>query len=291
MLGLLRPITLTRKIYDSKNGEDTQKTLARAEGKPRVKDRTVNNAYDGLGIVHDFYYKVFSRNSIDGKGMAMIGNVHYQPKGTTEGYDNAFWDGEQMVFGDFTDGLDVIAHELTHGVTQYTAKLEYSNQSGALNESLSDVFACMIEQWWFGQTAVDGDWLLGQGLLSMLRRGPALRSLKAPGTAYKNDPILGTDPQPAHMNAYKNTTSDNGGVHLNSGIPNHAFYLAATGLGGFSWDKAGQIWYKTITDPTIKPTCNFKEFATLTVTHATALYGPGAATTVRSAWVGVGVLP
>ena len=103
--------------------------------------------------------------------------------------------------------------------------------------------ACVNNGGW-GETADEGDWLLGQGLLSMLRRGPALRSLKAPGTAYCNDPILGTDSQPGHMSGFVKTSDDDGGVHLNSGIPNRAFYLAATGLGGFSWDKAGQIWYK-----------------------------------------------
>lgn len=293
------PRQLSRKIYDCKDSEVLVTNIARTEGDARVKDRSINNAYDGLGIVYDFYYNIFGRNSIDNKGLQLIGNVHYQPEDAPAGYDNAFWDGGQMVFGDgdgeifddFTDSLDVLAHELTHGVTQYTAKLEYEDQAGALNESMSDVFACMCEQWWFGQTAEEGDWLLGQGLLSMLRRGPALRSLKAPGTAYRNDPILGTDPQPGHMSGFVKTNDDNGGVHLNSGIPNRAFYLAATGLGGFSWDKAGQVWYKALTDPTIPTTCTFKEFADLTVKQALALYGAGAATTVRSAWIGVGVLP
>lgn len=293
------PKQLKRKIFDCKDSETLRQDSVRVEGDKRVKDRSVNNAYDGLGIVYDFYYNIFGRNSIDDKGLELVGNVHFEPSDAPAGYDNAYWDGEQMVFGDgdgeifddFTDSLDVLAHELTHGVTQYTAKLEYQDQAGALNESMSDVFACMCEQWWFGQTADEGDWLLGQGLLSMLRRGPALRSLKAPGTAYRNDPILGTDPQPAHMKGYNKSPDDNGGVHLNSGIPNHAFYLAAIGLGGFSWDKPGQIWYKTLQDPTIPTNCTFKQFADLTVKHALALYGPGAATTVKSAWLGVGVLP
>lgn len=293
-----KPRKLSRKIYDCKDSEVLDVNIVRLENDDRVKDRSVNNAYDGLGIVYDFYHTVFGRNSTDNKGLELIGNVHYQPEDAPAGYDNAFWDGGQMVFGDgdgeifddFTDSLDVLAHELTHGVTQYTAKLEYENQAGALNESMSDIFACMCEQWWFGQTADEGDWLLGQGLLSMLRRGPALRSLKAPGTAYRNGPILGTDPQPAHMSGFVKTKDDSGGVHLNSGIPNRAFYLAATGLGGFSWDKAGRIWYKTLNDPSIPTTCTFKQFAELTVKHALALYGPGAASTVKSAWIGVGVL-
>src|SRR4029079_944922 len=136
---------------------------------------------------------------------------------------------------------------LTHGVTQDEAQLVYSNQSGALNESLSDVFGSLIKQFSLNQTADQADWLIGAGLLTKQVNGVALRSMKAPGTAY-NDPVLGKDPQPAHMKDYVNTISDNGGVHINSGIPNHAFYLIATQIGGNAWEKAGQIWYLTLRD-------------------------------------------
>ena len=137
------------------------------------------------------------------------------------------WNGSQMLYGDgdnsifidFTKGNDVIGHELTHGVTQYEANLTYSQQLGALNESVSDVFGSLLEQYHLQQTAGDADWLIGQGLLTANVKGIALRSMKAPGTAY-DDPVLGKDPQPAHMKDYVNTVSDNGGVHINSGIPN-----------------------------------------------------------------------
>jgi Zn-dependent metalloprotease len=289
------PRHLNRRVYSSEETFNLQRRLIRSEGQPRVADRQVNDCYDGFEITFNFFYTIFGRNSVDNNGGDLIGNVHYG-----HNHNNAYWNGTQMLFGDgdgiifdhFTDSLDVVAHELTHGVTQNTAGLIYQNQAGALNESISDAFACMVEQWHFNQTAVDGDWLLGQGIFSMARRGPALRSLKAPGTAY-NDPLLGRDPQPSHMRNYNNTTGDNGGVHINSGIPNHAFYLIATRLGGYSWDRPGKIWYVTLTSARLKakPRCTFKEFAELTVETARALYGVGLVQTiVRQAWVDVGVL-
>ncbi|BBE24050.1 hypothetical protein MN0502_29330 [Arthrobacter sp. MN05-02] len=138
-------------------------------------------------------------------------------------YDNAFWDGERMVFGDgdgeifgrFTASLTVISHELVHGFTQYSTNLEYQGQSGALNESLSDVFGVLVEQRELGQDAADATWLVGAGIFTAQVQGSALRSLRAPGTAYDDD-VLGRDPQPATMADYVETTSDNGGVHINS---------------------------------------------------------------------------
>src|SRR5699024_6933438 len=117
---------------------------------------------------------------------------------------------------------------------------------GALNESLSDVFGSLIKQYTLGQTAADADWLIGTGLLAPRVTGKALRSMKEPGTAYDDD-VLGKDPQPSTMDGYVNTGRDNGGVHINSGIPNRAFYLVATALGGNAWERAGQIWYDVLT--------------------------------------------
>ncbi|KAF2840739.1 metalloprotease, partial [Patellaria atrata CBS 101060] len=223
-------------------------------------------------------------------------SVHYE-----RNFNNALWDGTRMIFGDgdgiyfdaFTDSLDVVAHELTHAVTQYTAGLEYSGQSGALNESVSDVFACMAEQWHFRQTSATADWLLGQTLFPVARRGAALRSLKAPGTAY-DDEILGRDPQPATMAGYRplpdDADNDYGGVHLYSGIPNHAFYLVAMALGGNSWEKPGQIWYKTLTGGKIGSRVDFAGFAKVTVEMARMLYGESVALSVKGAWEKVGVL-
>jgi Zn-dependent metalloprotease len=179
---------------------------------------------------------VFNRDSIDDQGMPILGLVHY---GTN--YDNAFWDGQgHMYFGDgdgqlltdTTKRLDVIGHELTHGVTQYEADLTYSGQSGALNESISDVFGSLVKQYTLSQSADEADWLIGADIVGPVL-APALRSMKAPGTANAHDT------QPADMDHYVDTTSDNGGVHINSGIPNHAFYVTATTLGGNAWEAPG----------------------------------------------------
>ena len=151
----------------------------------------------------------------------------------------------------------MLGHELTHAVTEHTAGLVYEGQSGALNESVSDVFAACLKQRLLGQDAVAGDWLIGAGLFLPGVQGRALRDMAHPGTAY-DDPVLGKDPQPGHMDDYVDTTDDHGGVHLNSGIPNRAFQLAATAIGGSSAEGAGRIWYAALTGglpaaPTSRP--------------------------------------
>ena len=161
-------------------------------------------------------------------------------------YDNAFWDGERMVFGDgdgevfvgFTASTTVIGHELAHGVVQYTANLEYQGQPGALNESIADVFGALTEQFLLEQSATDATWLIGAEIFTDAVQGKALRSMIEPGTAYDDDE-LGKDPQPAHMSGFVRTTEDNGGVHINSGIPNRAFALFAIDLGGNAWETRG----------------------------------------------------
>ncbi|NUR95847.1 MAG: peptidase M4 family protein, partial [Kribbellaceae bacterium] len=210
-----------RKVYDAEHGTDLPGTLVRSEGDDPVQDQPVNQAYDGTGATWTLYKECYGRDSIDGNGLVLVSTVHYD-----RGYANAFWDGSQMVFGDgdgeifgnFTSSIDVTGHELTHGVTQYTANLDYQGQSGALNESISDVFGSLAKQYSLKQSAADADWLIGAGLFLPGVQGVALRSMKAPGTAY-DDPRLGKDPQPADMSSYVDTQDDNGGVHINSGIP------------------------------------------------------------------------
>jgi Zn-dependent metalloprotease len=224
--------------------------------------------------------------------MLLVSTVHYG-----KNFDNAMWNGSQMVYGDgdgklfnrFTIAQDVIGHELTHGVTQHTAALEYRDQSGALNEHVSDVMGIMVKQWVLGQTAAQSDWLIGAGLFAPGVHGKAIRSMKAPGSAY-NDPALGRDPQPAHMRNYVTSADDNGGVHINSGIPNHAFYLVATALGGNAWDVAGWIWYDTL-QTKLSPTAGFQDFAAATVIVAGEKYGVGSTIqiTVAEAWSQVGL--
>ena len=281
-----------RTIYDAQRKQSLPGKLVRGEdGKPS-KDVTVNEAFDGAGATYDFYNAVCARNSVDGRGMRLDSTVHYGVN-----FLNAFWNGTQMVYGDgdgkifnrFTGSVDIIGHELTHGVVQFSAALEYQDQSGALNESFADVFGSLVKQYLRKQTADKADWLIGEGLLATGIRGVALRSLKAPGTAY-NDPLLGKDPQPATMANFVNTEDDNGGVHINSGIPNKAFYQLATILGGFAWEKAGRIWYDALTRK-LSRDATFQQCAQATFVAAGELFGAGKAEQIatQQAWQAVGI--
>ncbi len=290
---------LRRAIHDARHGQKLPGRLVREEGEPEASDEAVNEAYAGLGATWALLDAIYDRDSLDDRGLELVASVHYG-----RDYDNAFWDGTQMVFGDgdgkifnsFTDCLDVIGHELAHGLTQYTANLIYVGQSGALNESISDVFGSLVKQRERGQSAADADWLIGEGLFTSAIHGVALRSMKAPGTAY-DDPQLGKDPQPADMDGYvelpHDDANDNGGVHTNSGIPNRAFYLTAVALGGNAWESAGRIWYDTLVRGQLAKDADFAEFARATVEAATRLYGADdpAAGHVDDAWRTVKVIP
>jgi len=282
-----------RSIHDAENQMRLPGRLSRIEGQGATGDAAVDEAYDALGATYEFFWQVYGRHSIDGRGFPLIGTVHYG-----ERYENAFWNGEQMVFGDgdgevfqrFTRSLDVIAHELAHGVIEAEAGLVYYNQSGALNESVSDVFGVLTKQYVLRQTAAEADWLVGADLLTERIQGRALRSMAEPGSAY-DDPLLGKDPQPGHMRDFIDTRDDNGGVHLNSGIPNRAFYLAASAIGGYAWETAGQVWYDTLCDRALGNDADFGAFAALTVAHAERRFGAqsGQARSIAQAWSDVGV--
>ncbi|BBP54046.1 MULTISPECIES: M4 family metallopeptidase [unclassified Pseudomonas] len=280
-----------RSVHDAQNTMELPGQPVRLEGQRASGDPAVDEAYDALGATYDFFWKVLGRDSIDNKGFALVGSVHYG-----QGYENAFWNGAQMVFGDgdgeifqrFTRSLDVVAHELAHGVTESEAGLVYANQSGALNESISDVFGVLVKQFVLEQTADQADWLIGADLLTDKINGNGLRSMSNPGSAY-DDPLLGKDPQPAHMREFVITREDNGGVHINSGIPNRAFYLVATTLGGFAWEKAGRIWYETLCDRRLANDASFSAFARLTVEHARQRFGTREVQAVQNGWAQVGV--
>lgn len=283
-----------RTVYDAGHETDLPGKQVRDEADPPSSDPAVNEAYDGLGATYDLYKEVFHRNSIDDRGMRLIASVHYG-----QDFDNAFFDGEQMVFGDgddvifvgFTKAVDVIGHELTHGVTQFTAGLEYKFQSGALNESFSDVFGSLVKQYHANQTAASADWLIGKGILAPGIHGEALRSMKEPGSAYDDPKLGGKDPQPAHMDDFVKLplSEDQGGVHINSGIPNHAFFLAATQIGGNAWDDAGHIWYQALLQ--LWPRAQFQDCANVTAQVAGALFGSGSSQqqAVITAWDQVGI--
>ena len=281
--------TPNRSIYDQAHSTSTAPgTLVRKEGQGKVSDASVNQAYDGFGYTYKLFWDIFQRDSIDDQGMPIEGLVHYG-----DAYDNAFWDGAgHMFFGDgdgqllvdTTKGLDVIGHELTHGITQHEANLTYSGQSGALNESISDVFGSLVKQYHKKQTAAKADWLIGKDIVGP-KLAPALRSMKAPGTANQYDD------QPSDMDHYVNTSADNGGVHTNSGIPNHAFYVVATTLGGKAWEAPGNVWYDALQDPKLTPKATFTLFAGVTLRHARSRYGTTSkeAQAVQAGWDAVKV--
>ncbi|MFT3906203.1 MAG: M4 family metallopeptidase [Steroidobacteraceae bacterium] len=250
-------------------------------------DDTAQRAFRQTTAVARFYKNCFDRNSVDDAGMTLMSSIHYGQK-----YNNAFWNGSQMTYGDgdgqifvdFTRSNDVIGHELTHGVTQYTAGLGYEDQPGALNESISDVFGSMFRQWQAKQSVKSADWLIGSGIMGPAAKSKGyrcLRSMAEPGAA------ICLSPQPARMKDYE----QGGDPHTNSGIPNRAFYLVAMGIGGRSWEKAGKIWYAALTSPKATQDMNFKAFAKLTKSAATRLF-PGdskVAQAVKAGWKGVGI--
>jgi Zn-dependent metalloprotease len=283
-----KPGPSNRSVFDAGGSEVLPGKLVRKEGESATGDPATDEAYAGLGHTHRLYADVFGRNSIDGRGLPLNATVHFGKL-----YDNAFWDGTQMVFGDgdgevferFTKSISVIGHELAHGVTQYSAALVYRNQAGAINESMSDVFGALVEQYVKNQSAAEASWLIGEGLFTPEVEGRALRSMKAPGTAYDDD-VLGKDPQPDSMDSYVRTSADNGGVHINSGIPNRAFYLVSEKLGGNAWDSPGRIWYETLTSGDLPTGATFTVFARATAATAAELFGSDSKEhdAVRNAW-------
>jgi Zn-dependent metalloprotease len=251
-------------------------------------DPSARRAYEQTEKVATFYKKSFGRNSVDNKGKTLVSSIHY-----SRFYTNAFWDGSQMVYGDgdglifldFTSSNDFIGHELTHGVTQYSAGLIYTDEPGALNESISDVFGSVFRQWEAGQTVTEADWMMGADLMgpTALEHGwKCVRDLSDPGAAHS------LSKQPSDYAHY----IPGGDPHDNSGIANHAFYLAAMAIGGASWETSGKIWYKALTSKKATGKMQFKDFARLTVDAAKTLFPRDAkiADAVKQAWTTVGVI-
>jgi Zn-dependent metalloprotease len=283
-----RPGKGDRQIYDDENQWNVNVTLVRGEGDPPVVGANANAAYEALGATREFYREILGRDSIDNAGLTLVANVNFGVQ-----YDNAFWDGSEMVFGngdnvifkDFTSDVDVPGHELTHGVTQYTAQLGYTDQSGALNEAFSDIFGSCVDQYHNKLDAGEFNWLIGEDVMADGLYGEAIRSMAHPGTAYDNA-ILGKDPQPDSMAGYV----PGGDPHLNSGIINRAFYLTAIELGTFP---AAKIWYATLQN--LWSTAVFTDAAHVCAEMARILARDGvvarhAPQTVRSAFREVGVI-
>lgn len=288
--------TPNRLVYDMRGGDPESSAmpgvLVRKEGDPAVADPTVNQAFDGAGDTFAFYLQVFQRNSLDDRGMPIVSSVH-----CGDHWDNAFWNGSQMAYGDgdgiafkiLTGDLDVIGHELTHGVQSHESNLEYQGQSGALNEHFADAFGSMVKQWKLGQTVDQADWLIGGDIVVKTSYRRALRDMLNPGTAYSNDPDLGDDPQPASMDDPKFYTGDqdNGGVHINSGVPNKAFATAAKAVGGNSWGPVGQVWYATL--KALNSRAQFADMAKATRSIAKANQSAEVFRAIDDAWNLVGL--
>jgi Zn-dependent metalloprotease len=287
-----RPGKGDRAVYDDENTNNFDVTLVRGEADPAVTATNVNQAYDYAGAARDYYTNEHGRHSIDHNGMTVTVNVNFDVD-----FNNAFWDGQRLVMGngdgqifvDFAGSPDVMGHELSHGVVEFTANLQYKGQSGALNESFADVFGSLIEQKLRGQDFDSANWLIGDEIMAPQLYGEALRSMAHPGTAYEN-PVLGKDPQPDHMSGYYAGPKDNYGVHINSGIINRAFYLTARELGT---DSAGIIWYAGLQN--LWPTAQFADAAQVLSAQARILardekVDRQAAQTVRGAFRTVGVL-
>jgi Zn-dependent metalloprotease len=272
-------------VYDCKNTRSLPGSPVSNPG--RSKDVTAKRAFDTTRGVVDFYQQCFGRNSVDDAGMTLVSSIHYGVR-----YENAFWNGAQMTYGDgdgqvfldFTKADDVIGHELTHGVTQFTAGLDYSDEPGALNESVSDVFGAMFYQWRRSQTVAQADWLIGADLMGPVAGAKGytcLRDMAHPGSRHC------LSRQPEHYRDYIPA----GDPHDNSGIPNHAFYLAAKAIGGRSWEQAGNVWYAALTSPKAHRLMTIAEFAALTRAAARSLF-PRDANVYRGvddAWTRVGI--
>ena len=297
-MGLFASGTLEkhRIIYDMDHVENEMLLPGRKvrdETGANTGDKEAVNAYKNTGTTFDFYKKIYKRNSLDDKGAILISSVNF---GTD--FDNAFWNNKQMVFGNgggglfkvgtLTASLSVVAHELTHGVTSNTADLYYEGESGGLNEAYSDIFGIMCEQWLKKQKVTDSKWLIGEGIFE---KGAALRDMKG-----------GKKANPWDGSIYSYQDYEKGiDVHFSSGIANKAFYLAAKEIGGYSWEKAGKIWYIVLTQgwltkygPKIdgKVGRSFQEAPNGTFTVAGQLFGEDSKeqNAVADGWKAVGII-
>jgi len=272
-------------VYDCRNTQ----TLpgAPVAGPGNAKDTTAKRTFEETTAVAKFYKSVFGRNSIDDAGMTMMSSIHYGQK-----YNNAMWNGSQMVYGDgdaklfidFTRGNDVIGHELTHGVTQHSLQLGYSGDAGGLNESLSDCFGSMFRQWEAKQDVAQADWLIGAGIMGPTARAMGFTCLRNMANPADKTALA---PQPVR---YSQLTPGMD-PHYSSGPPNLAFATACKALGGKSWDRIGQIWYAALTTSGASPSMTMPKFAARTRQLATQLYPKAAAVAaaVDGGWLTVGL--
>ena len=272
-------------VYDSKHSQTLPGTPVAS---PKTSaDVTVKRAFNETTSVAKFYQTVFGRNSVDNAGMTLMSSVHF---GTN--YNNAMWNGTQMVYGDgdgklfidFTAGNDVIGHELTHGVTQHSLQLAYTGDAGGLNESLSDCFGSMFRQWEAGQDVSKADWLIGADIMGPTAKAKGYKCLRNMANPADKAALA---PQPAQ---YAQITPGMD-PHYSSGPPNLAFCTACVTLGGKSWERIGPVWYAALTTSGAKPNMTMPQFAARTRQLATQLYPAQAAVAaaVDAGWKKVGL--
>jgi len=273
-------------VYDSQKRQTLPGILVLDPGSSTT-DPTAVRTYQETTAVAQFYKEVFNRNSVDDAGMSLMSSIHYGIN-----YNNAMWTGSQMVYGDgdnsifvdFTKANDVIGHELTHGVTQFTLQLEYQGDAGGLNESLSDCFGSMFRQWQANQDVNAADWLIGHDIIgpaAVARGYTCLRDMANPAASHclSRQPTKYSDIPPG------------ADPHISSGPPNLAFCLACKAVGGKSWEKVGQIWYRALTGFGPSPHMKMKTFADRTRKLTGQMYGsdPVVVTSVDDAWKSVGL--
>lgn len=240
------PDARSRKVYDANSSDSLLGALVQSEGQTPTGDPDADAAYLFSGHTYDYFKNKHGRDSFDGFGAPIVSTVHYCPSLAECPYGNAFWDGTQMVYGEgFSAADDVDAHELTHAVTETSAGLYYYSQSGALNESFSDIFGETVDQGnKTGSDTAAVRWLIGEDVPGL----GAIRNMKTP--AAFNDPAKVKDSN------FKCDIGDGdqGGVHSNSGVPNHAYQLMVDGgsyngqtITGIGLTKAGKIQYRALT--------------------------------------------
>lgn len=278
--------------YDAKNdGDSRNDTLYMGNSAAFISDydRAAVDAHYNSEKVYEYYLDEHGRNSLDGEGMAINSYVHFG-----NNYNNAFWNGRHMTYGDgdgeffipLSAGLDVAAHEMTHGVISHTANLAYRNQSGALNESFADVFGVLVD---------DEDWEMGEDIMASAAKADGvtrLRSLSNPNSVVVSNPqraAYGSGVYPDHMDEFYNMplNVDNGGVHVNSSITNHAAYLIGQEIGR---EKLGKIYYRAL-NVYLTSNSNFSDARQAIVQSAIDLYGEGSEeeASVHSGFDAVGI--
>ena len=276
-------------IYTAKNRKKLHKWIVRDGDDAPVHDRSVNEAFNGANQTYLLLKEVYNTNSIDNAHFPLRSTVHY-----SRNYANAFWDGDEMVYGDgdgkifnrFTVAIDIPGHEIAHGLTQERCGTEissdgkatgvdYEGEAGGINEGLSDIFGIQVKQRFKGETAEQSDWLIGNKLLKTINgKTYALRSMTAPGTAFVDHPYLGTDTQVGRYSEYvARDNLEEVDPHDSSGIVNKAFSHAAIKVGGNTWDKIGKVYFDTM--PRLAFSETFEGMANKTIKKAQEIFGKG----------------